>query len=121
MHEPGADNAPVPQPLLHYIDLKPACCAPCPLPACRRVRSRANSGDDSQLSHGTTEENGGDSANTGGSQRSKRPRRAASGGVLGAVAAEAGDWESELVSPPLKRANSLPVRGLRGGAMRNVF
>lgn len=42
--------------------------------------------------------------------RSKRPRRVASGGVLGAVAAEASEWGLELVSPPLKRANSLPVR-----------
>ena len=41
---------------------------------------------------------------------SKRPRRAASGGVLGAVAAEASEWGLEMVSPPLKRANSLPVR-----------
>lgn len=40
---------------------------------------------------------------------SKRPRRAASGGVLGAVAAEASEWGLEMVSPPLKRANSLPV------------
>lgn len=40
---------------------------------------------------------------------SKRPRRAASGGVLGAVAAEASHWGLEMVSPPLKRANSLPV------------
>eukprot|EP00887_Chlorella_sp_A99_P002664 scaffold6.g2664.t1 len=39
--------------------------------------------------------------------RSKRPRRAASGGVLGAVAAEAACWGADA-SPTLKRANSLP-------------
>lgn len=40
--------------------------------------------------------------------RAKRPKRAASGGVLGAVAAETSDWGLDVVSPPLKRAHSLP-------------
>ena len=164
-------------------------CFRLPSRPCSRVRSRAPSGDDSQLSQGSADENAGDSLNTAGSQRrcvcvacwcrllvslaamlavslaathrdlcpalpcpapgacpaapccmpcpglacppeytqalhwshlppspypplspcSKRPRRAASGGVLGAVAAEASEWGLDIVSPPLKRANSLPV------------
>ncbi|KAL4457755.1 hypothetical protein ABPG75_012620 [Micractinium tetrahymenae] len=79
-----------------------------PLPG-SRVRSRANSGD-SQLSQGSADENGGASFNMGATAgQRKRPRRAASGGVLGAVAAEACQWGLEMVSPPLKRANSLPA------------
>jgi hypothetical protein len=56
---------------------------------------------------------------TSGAQRAKRPRRAASGGVMGAVAAEAATWGvADAPSPPLKRANSLPLGldGQRGGA-----
>ncbi|KAL4443018.1 hypothetical protein ABPG77_008509 [Micractinium sp. CCAP 211/92] len=79
-----------------------------PLPG-SKVRSRANSGD-TQLSQGSIDENAGDSTNIGGpAVQRKRPRRAASGGVLGAVAAEASRWGLEMVSPPLKRANSLPA------------
>lgn len=83
------------------------CLTHCLLPspsACSHLRGRALSGD----SQGSADENVGASSNlTAGS---KRPRRAASGGVLGAVAAEAGNyWTDDLVSPPLKRAASLPV------------
>jgi hypothetical protein len=45
---------------------------------------------------------GGDDA----SQRGKRPRRAASGGVMGAVAAEVATWGLEDISPPMRRSNS---------------
>jgi len=41
-------------------------------------------------------------------ERSKRPKRAASGGVMGAVAAETSDWGLDLVSPPLRKTTSLP-------------
>jgi hypothetical protein len=40
--------------------------------------------------------------------RGKRPRRAASGGVQGAVAAATSDWGLDLVSPPPKRSHSVP-------------
>jgi len=43
-----------------------------------------------------------------GSLRSKRPRRAASGGVTGAIAAATSDWGLDLISPPLKRSASNP-------------
>jgi len=43
---------------------------------------------------------------SGGS--SKRPRRAASGGVSGAIAAARADWGLDHISPPLKRATSAP-------------
>ena len=98
--------------LLPGVNQLLASCVASPL-ACSRVRSRAVSpAGASERSQGSADENGGDSTNTGGagSQRSKRPRRAASGGVLGAVAAEASDWGFELLSPPLKRSNSMPVR-----------
>lgn len=39
---------------------------------------------------------------------SKRPRRAASGGVSGAIAAARADWGLDHISPPLKRATSVP-------------
>jgi hypothetical protein len=39
---------------------------------------------------------------------SKRPRRAASGGVSGAIAAARADWGLDHISPPLKRASSAP-------------
>lgn len=42
-------------------------------------------------------------------ERPKRPRRAASGGVMGAVAAETSDWGLDVVSPPLRKTTSLPV------------
>ncbi len=48
-----------------------------------------------------------DSAGGEGS-RGKRPRRAASGGVQGAVAAATSDWGLDLVSPPPKRSHSVP-------------
>ena len=56
----------------------------------------------------------------GASQRSKRPRRAASGGVLGAVAAEAACWPvDEAASPPFKRAASAP-QSAAAGSRRGV-
>lgn len=49
------------------------------------------------------------SSGADGSQvRGKRPRRAASGGVQGAVAAATSDWGLDIVSPPPKRSNSVP-------------
>ena len=48
----------------------------------------------------------------------KRPRRAASGGVQGAVAAATSDWGLDIVSPPPKRSYSVPdaaVSGASGG------
>jgi len=44
----------------------------------------------------------------GDGSRGKRPRRAASGGVQGAVAAASSDWGLDLVSPPAKRSHSVP-------------
>ena len=52
-------------------------------------------------------------------QLGKRPRRAASGGVHGAVAAATSDWGLDIVSPPAKRSYSVPdAAGVmaRGGA-----
>lgn len=40
--------------------------------------------------------------------RGKRPRRAASGGVVGAIAAATSDWGLDHTSPPNKRTNSMP-------------
>lgn len=40
--------------------------------------------------------------------RGKRPRRVASGGVQGAVAAATSDWGLDVVSPPPKRSHSVP-------------
>jgi hypothetical protein len=50
------------------------------------------------------------SLNSAGAEgsRGKRPRRAASGGVQGAVAAATSDWGLDLVSPPPKRSHSVP-------------
>lgn len=45
----------------------------------------------------------GDAVGSDGGARSKRPKRAASGGVMGAVAAEAANWGPEFVSPPMKK------------------
>lgn len=80
-----------------------------PLPAAR-VRSRAQSVD----SQGSADEN--DSCNAAGSLRSKRLRRAASGGVQDAIAADScSGWAAADVSPPLKRVGTLPVRLLLAG------
>ncbi|GAB4820712.1 hypothetical protein N2152v2_007758 [Parachlorella kessleri] len=46
-------------------------------------------------------------------QRGRRPKRAASSGVVGAVAAEAAAWGDEWTSPP-KRASSVPLAGSSG-------
>lgn len=48
----------------------------------------------------------------------KRPRRAASGGVVGAIAAATSDWGLDVVSPPPKRAASNPemADGTKGTA-----
>lgn len=42
-------------------------------------------------------------------KRTKRPRRAASGGVLGAVAAETSTWGLDDVSPPLRRSSASAI------------
>ncbi|KAL4536069.1 hypothetical protein Ndes2437B_g05503 [Nannochloris sp. 'desiccata'] len=65
-----------------------------------RSKSQATSAVDTPV--GSVNSAGGDGS------RGKRPRRAASGGVQGAVAAATSDWGLDLVSPPPKRSHSVP-------------
>lgn len=87
-----------------------------PLPLPLRQPLGPSSAANSQhggLSLGSADGHLGGSIDTSCSHRNKRPRRAASGGVLGAIAAEAAGWGVDTaLSPPLRRSTSLPVARL---------
>ena len=48
--------------------------------------------------------------------KAKRPRRAASGGVRGAIAAEASSWGLDDISPPLRRSTTALSREILSGS-----